>query len=252
MALASGSKLGPYEILAPLGAGGMGEVYKARDPRLGREVAIKVLPVDRLSDDKTRRRFLQEARAASSLNHPNIVTIHEVAAKGGAPRRLTMGPGDEVVPSFSRDGRFVYFSTDRTGSRDFWRIPATGGTEERITTGAATYRALESIDGRALYYARDDRLYEHSLATGVVRQLTKNCVHGGIFDVAADGIYYAECDEDMKPRLHHLDPKTGRDRVLGVADGLGFSLAVSPDGRTILFTKIVGFGNDLMMIDNFR
>ena len=83
MALAGGSKLGPYEILAPLGAGGMGEVYRARDPRLGREVAIKVLPADRLSDDKTRRRFLHEARAASSLNHPNIVTIHEVEAADG-------------------------------------------------------------------------------------------------------------------------------------------------------------------------
>ena len=79
---ASGSRLGPYEILAPLGAGGMGEVYRARDPRLGREVAIKVLPAERLSDEARRRRFVQEARAASSLNHPNIVTIYEIEQDG--------------------------------------------------------------------------------------------------------------------------------------------------------------------------
>ena len=83
MSLPSGSRLGPYEILAPLGAGGMGEVYCARDPRLGREVAIKVLPAERLSDESRRRRFVQEARAASSLNHPNIVTIHEIEQDGG-------------------------------------------------------------------------------------------------------------------------------------------------------------------------
>ena len=82
MSLPSGSRLGPYEILAPLASGGMGEVYVARDPRLGREVAIKVLPADRLTDEARRRRFVQEARATSSLNHPNIVTIHEIEKDG--------------------------------------------------------------------------------------------------------------------------------------------------------------------------
>ena len=77
MALEAGTRLGPYEILSLLGSGGMGEVYRALDPRLGREVAIKVLPSERM-DEERRRRFAQEARAASALNHPNIVTIHEI------------------------------------------------------------------------------------------------------------------------------------------------------------------------------
>ncbi|HEY3170021.1 MAG TPA: protein kinase, partial [Thermoanaerobaculia bacterium] len=78
MTLPAGSRLGPYEILAPLGAGGMGEVYRARDPRLGREVALKVLPAE-LSENRDRlSRFEQEARSASALNHPNIVTIHDI------------------------------------------------------------------------------------------------------------------------------------------------------------------------------
>src|SRR5262245_28737771 len=77
MMLAAGSRLGPYEILAPLGAGGMGEVYRARDPRLGREVAVKVLPAAMSSDPDRLRRFEQEARAASALNHPNILTVFD-------------------------------------------------------------------------------------------------------------------------------------------------------------------------------
>jgi eukaryotic-like serine/threonine-protein kinase len=83
MSLAAGTKLGPYEVLAPLGAGGMGEVYRARDTRLGRDVAIKVLPADRLADPARRARFVQEARAASALNHPHIVTIHEIESAEG-------------------------------------------------------------------------------------------------------------------------------------------------------------------------
>ncbi len=75
MPLFPGSFLGPYEVLALLGAGGMGEVYRARDPRLDREVAIKVLPHDRVADESRRQRFVQEAKAASALNHPHIVTI---------------------------------------------------------------------------------------------------------------------------------------------------------------------------------
>ena len=84
MSLVTGSRVGPYEIVAPLGAGGMGEVYRARDPRLGREVAIKVLPAESLHDDTARARLLREARLAATLNHPNICTVYEVGGPTGA------------------------------------------------------------------------------------------------------------------------------------------------------------------------
>jgi eukaryotic-like serine/threonine-protein kinase len=78
MLLAAGTLIGPYEIVAPIGAGGMGEVYRARDPRLGRELAIKVLPVGLATDADRLHRFEQEARSASALNHPNIITIYDI------------------------------------------------------------------------------------------------------------------------------------------------------------------------------
>src|SRR5580658_2831275 len=81
--LAAGTRLGPYEILSPLGQGGMGEVYRARDTRLDRTVAIKVLPGERAHDPQFRERFEREARAVSSLNHPNICVLHDLGNEGG-------------------------------------------------------------------------------------------------------------------------------------------------------------------------
>lgn len=83
MQLSPGTRLGPYEICSSLGTGGMGEVYKAVDPRLGRFVAIKILLDHKLTDDNHRRRFQQGARAASALNHPGIVTVYDVGSEHG-------------------------------------------------------------------------------------------------------------------------------------------------------------------------
>ena len=99
MRISPGSKLGSYEVLALLGAGGMGEVYRARDTRLDREVAVKVLPADRMADENRRRRFEHEARAASALNHPNIVTIYEIESAGGIDFIVM-----EYVPGHTLDG----------------------------------------------------------------------------------------------------------------------------------------------------
>src|SRR6266516_1724705 len=84
MALSAGTRLGPYEILAPLGAGGMGEVYRARDTRLDRTVAIKVLPEHLGDDPQLRERFDREARTISQLDHPNICVLYDVGQENGA------------------------------------------------------------------------------------------------------------------------------------------------------------------------
>ena len=105
MPLAPGSKLGSYEVLSLIGAGGMGEVYRARDSRLGREVAIKVLPADRLADADRRRRFVQEAQAASALNHPHIITIHEIeSAEGNDFIVMEYVPGKSLDALIPRHG----------------------------------------------------------------------------------------------------------------------------------------------------
>ena len=97
MPLERGSRIGPYEVLLRLGAGGMGEVYRARDPRLGREVAIKVLREGAASDRDALKRFVSEARAASALNHPNILTVYEIGEGDSGPYIVTELVDGETV-----------------------------------------------------------------------------------------------------------------------------------------------------------
>jgi serine/threonine protein kinase len=85
MRLGQGTKLGPYEIIGPLGAGGMGEVYRARDRRLNRDVAIKVLPASFALDQERLQRFMCEAQAAGALNHPNILAVFDIGTHDGSP-----------------------------------------------------------------------------------------------------------------------------------------------------------------------
>src|SRR6476659_4172218 len=89
MSLGPGQRLGHYEIVASLGAGGMGEVYRAHDPQLGRDVALKILPAATAGDPDALERFTREARAVAALNHPHIVTIYSTEEAGGV-RFMTM------------------------------------------------------------------------------------------------------------------------------------------------------------------
>ena len=106
MTLAGGTKLGPYEILAPIGAGGMGEVYRARDERLKRDVAIKVLPATFSADSDRLRRFEQEAQAAGGLNHPNITAVYDLGSHEGAPYIVTELLEGETLRAELAGGRF--------------------------------------------------------------------------------------------------------------------------------------------------
>src|SRR5213592_577149 len=148
MTLAAGGKLGPYEILAPLGAGGMGEVYRARDSRLGREVAIKVLPGSFCKDPDRLRRFEQEARAASQLNHPNIVTVHDFGTYEDAPYAV-----QELLEGETLRERL------RTGA-----LPASKAVEYGIQVARGLAAAHEKgivhrdLKPENLFLASDDRL----------------------------------------------------------------------------------------------
>jgi eukaryotic-like serine/threonine-protein kinase len=104
MALTSGTKLGPYEIVAPVGAGGMGEVYRSRDARLNRDVAIKVLPAGFARDPERLRRFQQEAQAAAALNHPSILAVHDFGEHEGSPYIVTEFLDGETLRERLRPG----------------------------------------------------------------------------------------------------------------------------------------------------
>ena len=105
MSFTVGARVGPYEIVLPLGRGGMGEVYKARDTRLGRVIALKVLTDAAALDLERRDRFAREARAIAALNHPHIVTIHSVETVDGVP--LLTIELVEAAPPLHSDGRLA-------------------------------------------------------------------------------------------------------------------------------------------------
>lgn len=205
MVFAPGARLGPYEILSPLGAGGMGEVYRARDTRLEREVAIKVLPAA-WSDDPVRlRRFAREARAAASLNHPHICTIHDVGTgeSGDAPfiamellvgetvqQRLNRGPMD--VSRLIADGVALAEALDAAhGSGMLHRDikPAnlflTTRGPKILDFGLATTAAFSDDDLR-LTQSAETRLTAPGSLIGTVAYMSPEQLRGEPLDVRTD------------------------------------------------------------------
>jgi dipeptidyl aminopeptidase/acylaminoacyl peptidase len=186
------------------------------------------------------------------------IDIWTIRADGTGLRQVTRGPKNQAVPSFSRDGRFLYFASNRTGRFEIWRVPRGGGTEEQLTHdgGAAP---LESYDGQTLYYMRNfgrGPLLARPTAGGEERTIIP-CVVTFDFAVAVRAVLHVSCSASADALSPHLtlwswETATGKDKSVAQLEADQIEgLSVSPDGRDLLYGAYRAT-SDLMMIENFR
>ncbi len=186
--------------------------------------------------------------------------IWTIGVDGLGLRQVTHDLSFAHVPSFSRDERWIYFSSNRTGREEVWRVAAAGGREEQVTHEGGSL-PFESFDGRTLYYlrsARDagDALLARPTGGGAERTVLR-CVNVTSYAVGPQGIFHVDCSAPDAPSpsqrvLRYWDAKTGQDRAVATFEApMTFYLSVSPDGRSVLYDRSTQ-GYDLMMIENFR
>ncbi len=181
--------------------------------------------------------------------------INVIDASGGKPTTVVRHPADDKAPSFSRDGKWIYFSSNRSGRDEIYRIPAIGGEPVRLTNNGG-YVAFESVDGSSIYYTKTGvgcaPLFIRPLTGGPERQVAKSVCERG-FVVHANGIYLLSHNPDnQNVDLTLLDPSSGESRVLAASLGrLDIGLTVSPDGQTIFFSTSAQYGADLMLVEGY-
>jgi Tol biopolymer transport system component/predicted Ser/Thr protein kinase len=182
--------------------------------------------------------------------------VYVVGAEGGQVRNLTLHPQTDVFPSFSRDGRWLYFSSTRDGAPFIWKVPAAGGDAVKVSPTHGML-AIESVDGTSLFYVESATtngpgpLWQLPLGGGSPRKLA-NDVLANSFDVTASGIYYLDA-AGADTRLQFFDFATGQATLIAAPLGsVSPGIAVSPDGRTIFFSRIDLAADDLMLVENLR
>jgi len=183
--------------------------------------------------------------------------VCRIDAAGGQPRCLTPPGSDENLPSWSRDGKWVYFASNRSGRYEVWRQPAAGGEDVQITRDGG-FEAWESWDGAILYYTKHastytSPLFARPLAGGEERQVLES-VFLLSFAIAKNGVYHVvERGSQGSFQIRLLDSATGKDRVLHTVELRPMQgLTVSPDGQTILYSANSTDNADLMMVEDFR
>ena len=195
--------------------------------------------------------------------------VYVMAARGGAPARLTDHPADDLVPTWSRDGKSIYFGSTRSGTYQIWKMSARGGDAVQVTQHGGTY-AKESIDRKYIYYARTRPLagiWRVPVTGGEEVEVVPRLASYGNFAVAMDGLYFEaslpgnplDHNPDFTPftrlktAIDFLSFATGKvSRVITLDRHAGHGFDLSPDERTLLFAQMDSFSEDLMLVENFR
>jgi Tol biopolymer transport system component len=181
--------------------------------------------------------------------------IYSVRSGGGEPKRLTDHPAEDHVPCFSNDGRWIYFSSTRSGTRQIYRMPAEGGTPVQITRGGAF--AAVATDGNWLYYARGgpSQLWKTPVEGGEESRVSESVMSNALsFGVTRLGVYFVSRTLDpagLSLKMYRFSDSKLLD--IGRFEKLPFlQLAISPDEKWLLFTRLDSQVNDLMLVENFR
>jgi len=173
-------------------------------------------------------------------------------------RQLTHDSSSDVVPSWSRDGRWIYFASDRSGNWQMWKMPSTGGDAVQVTHGGG-HGGFESADGKFFYYAKGDNIggiWRLPLSGGEETEIVPPLEAGywGYWALVDKGIYYLEASEPPGVAFYSFATQsTSRvfdleSRPVLYVTGLG----VSPDAKTILYTQLNAFSRDIVLVGNYR
>ena len=168
------------------------------------------------------------------------------------PKRLTEPPGSNAIPSWSRDGQWIYFASYRGGGNEIWKAPVHGGPAIQVSSRGAT--AAESSDGRSLYHLTQDSgaLWRKPLDGGPEQKVIDSVWLRG-FTVVERGIYYTRADPGSRWSIRFLNLSTGADtRIADLPKPPMVGLSLSPDRRTLLYTQVDDEGSDLMLVENFQ
>lgn len=203
--------------------------------------------------------------AFESLGEDGEFHVWTISAQGGIPAPLTKGPGNQRLPSWSRNGKMIYFSADEGSQWDIWRTPLTGGAPERITRTGDALRGFESADGETLVYqarlptsdgawdtSGDGPLRKVPLGGGEPVELV-SCAREGSLASGPTELFYLDCTRAPIVRAIALNTATDSSRVVATLDKFSHGpIAVQPYGSVILYARWRGIGVDLFLIENFR
>jgi hypothetical protein len=185
--------------------------------------------------------------------------IYAISANGGPVRKITLGPSNNSRPSWSKDGRWIYFGSDRSGDWEVWKAPAGGGAAIRVTHRGGA-EAFESFDGKLVYYAKRgprDGIWQVPVEGG---QETQVLNHGrqSLWALTERGIYFGEMSSSALPVLkfyrfatHHVETFREFSKETRF-DASSTTFSVSPDGQWIIYTQLDQSSSDLILMENYR